>query len=194
MRIFSQIFLFLLFCSLVTVKVSAQGMTEKMGSNKPSLLAKLVADDLMGTAKKIISLAEAMPESDYKWRPEKGVRSVSEVYVHVAASNYFILSYIGEPMPEELKKGSENENLEKTMTDKKKIISFLKQSFDDAQKFLASYTDTDYDTEVQLPFGKFTKGEVLMLAASHPHEHLGQSIAYARTNHITPPWSMPKKK
>jgi uncharacterized damage-inducible protein DinB len=75
------------------------------------------------------------------------------------------------------------------MKDKKEIINFLKQSFDDAQKFLSGYSDTDYDTTVELPFGKFSKKQLLMLVATHAHEHLGQSIAYARTNHIVPPWS-----
>jgi uncharacterized damage-inducible protein DinB len=194
MKRFSVILFVLLFCSLLIIKISAQGMTDKMESKSLPLLNQLVMDDLKETGDKVISLAEAMPDKDYSWRPEDGVRSVSEVYVHIASSNYFFFSYLGLPMPDEMKKGSENGGLEKTMTDKKQIVDFLKKSFDDSQKFLAGYTDTDYDTEIQLPFGKFTKAQVLMLAATHPHEHLGQSIAYARTNHITPPWSLPKKK
>ena len=173
----------LVLCGLVINKISAQDMNTNMDKS-PSLIAKLVADDLQGSAKKIMDLADAMPAEDYNWRPMDGVRSVAEVYVHIAMSNYFILSYLGSPMPQGF-----DQNAEKKMTDKKDIMNFLKQSFDDAQKFLAGYGDTDYDTVVELPFGKFTKEQVLMLAATHAHEHLGQSIAYARTNHITPPWS-----
>ena len=193
MKKFSQIFFVLLLCSLVTYKVSAQDMGDKKMDNMSPSLVKLVAGDIMATGKKVMSLADAMPAKDYGWRPMEGVRSVSEVYVHVAASNYFLLSYLGMKMPKELKPGSENENLEKTMTDKKDVMNFLKQSFDDTQKFLAGYTDTDYGTKVKLPFGEFTKGTLLMIAVGHVHEHLGQSIAYARTNHIVPPWSMPQK-
>ena len=193
MKRISQILFVLILCWLVAYNISAQGMSDKMDSNS-SYLTKLVANDIMATGKKVISLAEAMPAKDYSWRPMEGVRSVSEVYVHVAASNYFLLSYLGMQMPKMLKPGSENEDLEKTMTDKKEVIKFLKQSFDDAHKFLDGYTATDYDATVKLPFGEFTKGTLLMIAAGHVHEHLGQSIAYARTNHIVPPWSMPKKK
>ncbi|MGA8264988.1 MAG: DinB family protein [Ignavibacteriaceae bacterium] len=193
MKKFSQFLFVLVLCCLVTYNISAQGMTDKMDS-KSSSLTKLVADDIMMTGKKVMSLAEAMPAKDYNWRPMDGVRSVSEVYVHVAATNYMLLAAIGMKMPDNLKPNSENEDLEKTMTDKKEVTNFLKQSFEDAQKFLAGYTDTDYDTPVKLPFGEFTKGQILMIAAGHVHEHLGQSIAYARTNHIVPPWSMPSKK
>jgi uncharacterized damage-inducible protein DinB len=193
MKRISRILFVLVLCWLVAYKISAQGMSDKMESNS-STLTKLVADDLMETGKKVMSLAEAMPAEDYGWRPMEGVRSVSEVYVHVAASNYMLLSALGMQMPANLKPNSENEDLEKTMTDKTEVMNFLKQSFDDVQKFLAGYTDTDYGTSVKLPFGEFTKEQVLMIAAGHVHEHLGQSIAYARTNHVVPPWSMPSSK
>lgn len=39
--------------------------------------------------KKVLSLAEAVPAEKYSWRPAEGVRSVSEVYVHIAGGNYF---------------------------------------------------------------------------------------------------------
>lgn len=189
MKRFMQVLFVLVICSSFIYKLSAQDMAGKMDSNSSSSLVKLVSDDLKETYDKLIQLADAMPAKDYSWKPEEGVRSVSEVYVHVAMSNYFFLSYLGLPMPKELKPGTENQKLEKEMTDKEEIVNLLKQSSADAQKFLASYTGTDFDTVVELPFGKFTKGQILMLTATHPHEHLGQSIAYARANHIVPPWS-----
>ena len=36
---------------------------------------------------------------------------------------------------------------------------------------------------------KMTKRAGLLVLASHSHEHLGQLIAYARSNNITPPWT-----
>lgn len=184
MKRFSLLLSVLMLCSLITSKISAQDMSGKMDNSNASLVTKLVADDLQGSAKKIIALANAIPAEDYSWRPQEGVRSVAEVYVHIAMSNYYLLSALGEKMPDGF-----DQNAEKNMTDKNDIINFLQKSFDDAGKFLSGYDDTDYDTVVELPFGKFTKAQVLMIAATHAHEHLGQSIAYARTNHITPPWS-----
>jgi uncharacterized damage-inducible protein DinB len=186
---FTQVLLVFLLCGSVVFKLSAQNMAGKTDSSPSSSLVKLVSDDLKETFDKVIQLANAMPAEDYSWRPEEGVRSVGEVYVHIAMSNYFFLSYLGLPMPKEIKPGTENQNLEKAMTGKDEIISLLKKSYADAADFLSNYTGTDFDTVVDLPFGKFTKAQILMLTATHPHEHLGQSIAYARTNHIVPPWS-----
>jgi len=183
-----HVFFTMLLCFFLAQAVSSQNMTGEMSGGSPSLV-KLTAGDLQGTSGKIISLADAMPAEDYNWRPMEGVRSVSEVYVHIALTNYFILSYCGVKMPDNLKPGSENTDLEKTITGKKEVMELLKKSFDATQKFLDNYDGADLNTKVELPFGKFTKGQLLMILTGHAHEHLGQSIAYARMNKIVPPWS-----
>jgi uncharacterized damage-inducible protein DinB len=130
------------------------------------------------------SLAEAVPEEKYSWRPSEGVRSVGEVYAHAGGANYFLLSYLGGKMPEGF-----SPDHEKTMTKKSDIIKILKDSFEYAMKFIPTIKEEDLDKEVELPFGKFTQRSVLFILITHSHEHLGQSIAYARMNGITPPWS-----
>src|SRR5689334_5127937 len=67
--------------------------------------------------KKIEDLAQAMPENDYSWRPMEGVRSVSEVYMHIAGANYLFPTFIGVKKPEGLEP-----NLEKNVTEKAKVI------------------------------------------------------------------------
>jgi len=188
MRKFYPVLFTMLLCLFLAHTVSSQNMTGEMSSSSPSLV-KLTAGDLQGTSGKIISLADAMPAEDYKWRPMEGVRSVSEVYVHVALTNYFILSYCGVKMPDNLKPGSENTDLEKTITGKKDVMEFLKKSFVATQKFLNNYDGADLNTMVKLPFGKFSKAQLLTILTGHAHEHLGQSIAYARMNKVVPPWS-----
>lgn len=184
MRRFYHVLFSLLLCFVMVSKSSAQSMSDKMSGNSESGTAKLVSWDIQGTFPNIIDLAEAMPADDYSWSPMKGVRTVSQVYVHIAMTNYFLISGLGAKMPEDFDKDAE-----KNITDKAKVMAFLKQSFDDTQKFLDNYTDNDYDAVVKLPFGSFTKGQVLMILAGHAHEHLGQAIAYARMNNIVPPWS-----
>lgn len=178
----------LLFSAFLARTAFPQNMPDKM-SGKSSMFVKLASGDMHVTAGKIISLADAMPAEDYNWRPMEGVRSVSEVYMHVALTNYFILHYFGVKLPDNIKAGSENTELEKKITGKKQVMEFLKKSFAVAQKFMESYDGTELNKKVELPFGKFTKGQLLMILTGHGHEHLGQSIAYARMNHIVPPWS-----
>jgi uncharacterized damage-inducible protein DinB len=66
----------------------------------------------------------------------------------------------------------------------------IKASFDHMRGVAANMTDADLDKQVKFFGGKMTSERaVLLLIATHMHEHLGQSIAYARVSGIVPPWS-----
>ncbi len=143
----------------------------------------LVQLDMVG--KQIVDLAEAVPADKFGWRPAPGVRSVSEVYMHIVGGNSYIPSFIGvKPMP-----GTER-GMEKTVTDKARVVELLKQSLAHARSAVLATPDADLDKKVKI-FGGEEASEraVIMIIGNHLHEHLGQSIAYARANGITPPWS-----
>jgi uncharacterized damage-inducible protein DinB len=138
--------------------------------------------NLADTEKKIVSLAEAVPAEKYIWRPAEGVRSISEVFMHIAGANYTIPSALGVKPPAGLSR-----DMEKTVTDKAKVVEQLKQSFAHVRQAISSTTD---DAKATKLFGRdSTNGGVKLLIITHLHEHLGQSIAYARMNKVTPPWS-----
>jgi uncharacterized damage-inducible protein DinB len=135
--------------------------------------------------KKLTDLANAMPEAKYSWRPAPGIRSVSEVYVHVAGANFFLPSFAGVKIPEGVTR-----EMEKTITEKAKVIDTMKKSFEHAKSAAASMTDADLDKKVKIFGGhEVTERALLVIILNHMHEHLGQSIAYARMNGIAPPWS-----
>ena len=135
-------------------------------------------------AKELVSLAEAMPAEKYSWRPAPGVRSVSEVYMHVASGNYYLASFAGVKAPEGI-----DRDMEKKITDKAQVIEALKKSIAHAHAAIQNTPDSDLDTKVKF-FGRdMTKRAIFLVLVGHIHEHLGQSIAYARTNGVVPPWS-----
>jgi uncharacterized damage-inducible protein DinB len=79
--------------------------------------------------------------------------------------------------------------MEKTVTEKAKVVDALKRSFDHARKAVEATPDSDLDKKVKF-FGQEPSERMMMIVlVSHGHEHLGQSIAYARTNGVAPPWS-----
>lgn len=82
--------------------------------------------------------------------------------------------------------------MEKTITDKSEIKAFLKKSFEDAKNFISQIKEEDLDKPVDFFGNKTNERRILMLVLSHNHEHLGQSIAYARMNGVVPPWSQKK--
>jgi hypothetical protein len=130
---------------------------------------------------KILDLANATPADKYGWRPASDVRSVSEVYMHIAGGNYFLSTFLGVPAPKM------NGDIEKTVTSKADVIAELKRSFEHLRK--AANGVSDLEKAVKM-FGKPSSHRaVLITMLSHLHEHLGQSIAYARINNVVPPWS-----
>ena len=134
---------------------------------------------------KLESLAEAIPEAKYSWRPGKGVRSTGEVFMHVAAANYGLPTFLGVPAPE----GFAFQTYEKSLTKKADIQKALSGSFDHMKGALMKASDEDLDKPAEFFGMKTTVRGGYMLLLSHAHEHLGQSIAYARTNAIVPPWT-----
>jgi uncharacterized damage-inducible protein DinB len=140
---------------------------------------------------KLMELAAAVPQGKYNWKPGKGVRTTAEVYMHVAAANFGIPVFMGVMPPASTGLTMENfPTWEKTTTDRAKIGGLLKDSFDHIRKVIADTPDSDLDTEVTM-FGsmKMSKRAALLIIVNHAHEHLGQSIAYARSNGVTPPWT-----
>jgi uncharacterized damage-inducible protein DinB len=135
-------------------------------------------------SKELVSLAEAMPAEKYSWRPAPGVRSVSEVYMHVALANYYLPSFTGAKVPEGI-----DREMETKVTDKAKVVETLKKSIDSLRTAISNTPDAELDTKVKA-FGRdLSKRAIFLIALGHIHEHLGQSIAYARSNGVTPPWS-----
>jgi uncharacterized damage-inducible protein DinB len=135
--------------------------------------------------KKLTDLAGAMPQEKFGWRPAPGIRSVSEVYMHVAGGDFFLPSFMGVKVPPGI-----DREMEKTITDKAKVIDTLKKSFEHVKEAAANMSDADLDKKVKVFGGReMTQRALLVLILNHMHEHLGQSIAYARTNGVAPPWS-----
>ncbi|MGB9466111.1 MAG: DinB family protein [Candidatus Acidiferrum sp.] len=131
------------------------------------------------------SLAQAVPAEKYTWRPGEGVRSIGEVFLHVAAANFNLPRLIGVPPPA----GLDVPGLEKSTTDKAKIIQTLKDSFAHYRQGVLSLSEADVEKTVKL-FGKDrTYRYVFLFCTGHLGEHLGQSIAYARSNGVVPPWT-----
>ena len=139
--------------------------------------------DLDGVQRKIVDLASAVPADKYSWRPAPGVRSISEVYMHIAGGNYLLASFTGMKPP-----GYDTRSLEK-ITDKDRVLVELKKSFDHLRTAALSASDSDLDKSIKMFGNDTTERAAFLTALNHLHEHLGQSIAYARINGVVPPWS-----
>jgi uncharacterized damage-inducible protein DinB len=146
-------------------------------------------NDLNTAERKFVALAEAIPESAYTWRPGEGVRSVSEVFTHIAFANYLFGEILGTPIPADVKAKYPTPEAFEAVTNKQEIIPMLRASFAHGKSVVSGVTDAQFNSKVMM-FGRETPfPSALLTYVTHNHEHLGQQIAYARTNNVTPPWS-----
>lgn len=140
---------------------------------------------------KFTALAAAMPEDDLGWAPMEGVRTVEEVFIHVAADNWWVPAMMGWEAPPETNVTEDPATFtayqEQTMT-REEMLEALDASF---VFFIASMRDSagDLDRGVSLRGTPAVVDDIWIRATVHLHEHLGQSIAYARANEVVPPWS-----
>ena len=85
-------------------------------------------------------------------------------------------------------------NIEKTTTDKAKIIATLKDSFAHAKQAIKAMPDADLEKSMDWFGGKNTQRGALLFIVRHGAEHLGQSIAYSRMAGVVPPWTVDAQK
>jgi uncharacterized damage-inducible protein DinB len=136
--------------------------------------------------KKFADLAGAVPAEKFNWRPAEGVRSIGEVYMHISQANYGFMDFLGANPPVNFK----TKDFEKSITDKAKIIEQINQSFDFVKATVSKMTNADFAKAKKELGPDANEGDVIYLLVTHAHEHLGQSIAYARQNGIIPPWTV----
>jgi uncharacterized damage-inducible protein DinB len=147
-------------------------------------------------SRQIDSLAKAMPADKFDWHPGPGIRSVGEVYVHVAETNVLLLGFLGVKVdfsgPRFSGKDSAGEiiarnlEFEKTVHGKDNIVSLLERTLGEVTTSLAS---ADMERPVEMFGRKTTARAVYLRILAHANEHMGQSVAYARINGVVPPWS-----
>lgn len=172
------------------VPMAAQINPYKEGTPGVTGYRSEVLAEVIVQADKFTRLAEAIPADKYSWRPAPDVRSVAEVLLHVSAANYNLYKLVGTQPPA----GFEAKGFDKSTTDKAKIVATLKNSFDHAKKAIAAMPDADLEKSMDWFGGKNTERGILLFIVRHGAEHLGQSIAYARSVGVTPPWTEDAQK
>ncbi|HEX9166856.1 MAG TPA: DinB family protein [Gemmatimonadales bacterium] len=162
----------------------------------PAQQAGLAGDllaDLKEVEEKLVGLAKAIPADKYQWRPAEGVRSVGEVMMHVAADNYLMPGGVGMQPPAstgiKVADYKTVQAYENRKASRDEIIADLEVSFAHLRKALEGTTAARMGESVTFFGQQMTVQKLWILTVTHLHEHLGQGIAYARSNGVKPPWS-----
>jgi len=123
----------------------------------------------------LVALANATPADKFAWRPAPGVRSTSEVYMHIVMANFWLLSLTGPKMPPDLK-----DDAEKTVTSKADVIKWLNRSLEAVKQAHLAETPQDLARKVRVEDRDSTVDAMYLRIIVHANEHMGQLVAYAR--------------
>lgn len=176
---------------LGVVSAPAQNADASTDHTAPSYDMKAQAlFDLAAVQKKFVDLANAVPADKLSWRPSTDSRSFAEVFLHVSGERYQILALGGAQPPADF----DGKTFEKSTTDRARIIEELNKSWDFAQKTINAMTNADFAKLLPKLGPQANAGDVIYILVADAHEHLGQSIAYARVNGIVPPWTVAAQK
>ncbi len=156
------------------------------GSPVPSSGARAeFLEEIAYYEQRYMRLAEAIPADKYAWRPGEGVRSIGEVYAHISAANYGVARALGTQPPA----GLDFKAITAAAADKAKVARLLKESFAHFRQAILAISEADMDKPQKMFNRQTTVRGAFIMITGHFGEHLGQSIAYARLNGITPPWT-----
>jgi uncharacterized damage-inducible protein DinB len=151
--------------------------------------------------RQLTAMADAIPPASYAWRPEEKARSISEIFVHVAAGTFMLLEVVGTPAPLDLypevrAHGQErvwdlirrNDELETSVREKVEVTALLKRSLDALRESFREFDEARLGQHLEFFGEQTTIRRVFLRLLAHAHEHMGQMIGYLRMNGISPPW------
>ncbi len=137
-------------------------------------------------SKNLIAAADEMPADKFSFSPTPQQMSFGHLILHIATSNNFLCSKIGNvPMPQAAKVAD---------TDPKdKLVAALKDSFDFCSSALGKATDAHLGEEIDFFGGrKATRAMAALSIAADWGDHYSAAAMYLRLNGMLPPTA--KKK
>ena len=181
--------LVLVFVTLVSANILQAQMESKSEPGNKIVLVNEFLGQIQFVEGRIMDLAKAIPADKYTWRPADGIRSIAESYRHVTFANYGFSKVSGLESSEGSGMEGKMKEFEKATTNKDKILEDLTQSFEKLKASVSSLNQAQLDEQIEVFGMEMSRRSFVIGTLNHLHEHLGQSIAYARMNGITPPWS-----
>lgn len=175
--------------ALTLVLVAGVLAPKAMAQNSASDLRAQYVADLETMKSKFTELAGAMDASMYGWQPMEGVRTVSEVYMLIVAENYGIPSNWGAAAPAGVTPSPTMFRDLAKVTDKADVTKQLEDSFTYMIDAVSKLSDAKMSETIKMFGQDRTVQAALFMIVGDMHEHLGQAIAYARSNKVVPPWT-----
>jgi hypothetical protein len=175
---------------LAAVPAFAQSDAKPKEPQKPALTgSEAILDQWNEIGRKLIDMAEDLPEDKYDYKPNPASRSFVDNLLHASASMYFFTDlaegkkarYGDDPKRDELKT-------------KAQVVAFVKKAVKDGADEIKAKGDAGIKGSVNAGGPRLTEiGDLAYGLIEHSGEHYGQLVVYYRANGMVPPESRPKK-
>jgi len=176
---------------LAALPVLAQDAAKKEPPKPPKSPSAEVLEQWNEIGRKLVAIAEDLPEDKYDYKPNPDSRTFQEVLVHVSASMYYFTDpaqnkkprYADDPKPADLK-----------ISSKADVVAFVKQCVKDGADAIKAKGDKGMNEAVNAGGPRLNRvGDLAYGLIEHSGEHYGNLVVYYRINGMVPPESRPKK-
>jgi uncharacterized damage-inducible protein DinB len=134
----------------------------------------------------VLRSAEKVPEDLYPFRATPEVRSMGELFGHIADALFGMCSTAAGSKPPRT-------GIEKAVAAKPALVAALKEGVSYCNTVFDGMTDQKGVEAVPFYFGPTPRLSVLYFAVTHTYEHYGNLVTYMRLKNIVPPSSEPAK-
>ena len=151
------------------------------------------ANPLIATSKAVFGIAKSdilgsvdkIPEDLWSFQPTKEVRTVGQLFAHVADGQYEFCGVAAEG-------AAVSKDIEKTAKTKSEIVAALKEAFAYCDAAYANLTDAKAAETVKFFGMTVTRLGAMDFNTAHTMEHYGNLVTYMRLKNIVPPSSTPR--
>jgi hypothetical protein len=176
---------------LATLPLVAQEAAKKEPPKPAPSPSQAVLEQWNEIGRKLIIIAEDLPEDKYDYKPHPDSRTFRAVLLHVSASMYYFTDfalgkkprYPDDPKPADLK-----------INNKADLVAFVKQCVSDGADVIKAKGDKGLNEAVNDGGPHLDRLYDLAYGLiEHSGEHYGNLVVYYRNNGMVPPESRPKK-
>ena len=176
---------------LAVLPTLAQDATKKAPPKPAPSPSQAVLEQWNEIGRKLITIAEDLPEDKYDYKPNPDSRTFRAVLLHVTASMYYFTDtargkkprYTDDPKPADLK-----------INNKSDLVAFVKQCVSDGADVIKTKGDKGLNEAVNDGGPHLDRLYDLAYGLiEHSGEHYGNLVVYYRANGMVPPESRPKK-
>jgi len=177
---------------LTVAPVYAQSDAKPKEPPKPALgPSGAVLDQWNDIGRKIVAIAEDLPEDKYDYKPNPDSRSFVQALLHVSASMYYFTDPV---LGQKVRYGDDPNREQLNLKSKAQIVAFVKKAVEDGADIIKSKGDAGMSTVINAGGPRLYRIDELAYGlCEHSGEHYGQLVVYYRANGLVPPESRPKK-